>query len=72
MLVVKLKPDNELKPYITEKKVFVLECYGCQDVYFPHNEVDNFIGNLNEKVIERVRMDYMCNRDFVSAYINKY
>jgi hypothetical protein len=72
MLVVQLKPDDEIKPRIAGKKLFILECLGCQDVYFPHNEIEEFIKSLGEQVIARVRLDYFCNRDFVSAYIREY
>jgi hypothetical protein len=72
MLVVQLKPDDEIRPRIAGKKLFILECFGCQDVYFPHAEVDVFIKNLGKQMIVRVRLDYLCNRDFVGAYIKKY
>jgi hypothetical protein len=72
MLVVQLKPDDEIKPRIAGKKLFILECLGCQDVYFPHNEIEEFIKSLGEQVIARVRLDYFCNRDFVSAYVREY
>ncbi len=72
MLVIQLKPDDEIKPHIAGKKLFILECLGCQDVYSPRDEVNKFIDNLKEKVSARVRMDYICNRDFVSAYIKRY
>ena len=72
MLVVQLKPEEEIRPIIAGKKLFIVECIGCQDVYFPHEEVDKFINSLEEQEIVKVRLDYLCNRDFVSAYIEKY
>ena len=72
MLVVQLKPENEIRLRIADKKIFILECLGCQDVYFPHDEVDEFIKSLGEQVIFRVRLDYLCNRDYVSAYSKEY
>lgn len=72
MLVVQLKPDEEIRPRIAGKKVFILECLGCQDVYSPKDEVNKFVDNLKEKVLDRVRLDYVCNRDFVSTYIERY
>ena len=72
MLVVQLKTDDEIRHHIAGKKLFILECLGCQDVYSPRDEVNKFIDNLKEKVLDRVRLDYICNRDFVSAYIKRY
>ena len=72
MLVVQLKPDDEIRPRIAGKKLFIMECLGCQDVYFPHSELKEFIKSLEEQVIDRVRLDYLCNRDFVNAYIREY
>ena len=72
MLVVQLKPDDEIRAHIAGKKIFILECLGCQDVYFPKDEVNRFIDNLKEEVIDLVRLDYICNRDFVSAYVKRY
>lgn len=72
MLVVRLKPDDEIRPQIAGKKIFILECLGCRDVYSPRDEINTFIDNLKEEVIDRVPLDYICNRDYVSAYVKKY
>lgn len=72
MLVVQLKPDDEIRPNIAGKKIFILECLGCQDVYSASDEINKLTDNLKEEVLDRVRLDYICNRDFVSAYVKRY
>lgn len=72
MLVVQLKAEDEIRLKIADKKLFIIECLGCQDVYFPYKEADVFIRSLEKQIIARVRLDYLCNRDYASAYINAY
>jgi len=72
MLAVQLKPEDEILPRISRKKLFVFECSGCQEVYFPRKDVEGFIGKLRGQVVERVILDYLCNRDFVREYIKAY
>lgn len=72
MLAVQLKPEDEILPRISRKKLFIFECSGCQEVCFPRKDVEGFIGNVRGQVIERAILDYLCNRDFVREYIKAY
>ncbi len=72
MLVVQLKPEEEILPRISGKRIFVFECIGCQEVYFPREEVEEFIEGLKNEITGRAVLDYLCNRDFVREYIKAY
>jgi len=53
MLVVQLKPEEEILPRISGKRIFVFECIGCQEVYFPREEVEEFIEGLKNEITGR-------------------
>jgi len=72
MLVVQIKPEEEILPKISSKRPFIFECLGCQEVYFPTEEVEKFIDNLKEEIVGKASLDYLCNREFVKEYIEGY
>ncbi|MEA3485664.1 MAG: methylenetetrahydrofolate reductase C-terminal domain-containing protein [Candidatus Aerophobetes bacterium] len=72
MLVTQLKPEEEILSKISQKRLFIFECLGCQEVYFPREEVEKFIKGLKNEVIGRAVLDYLCNREFVREYIKGY
>ena len=72
MLVTQLKPEEEILSHISKGKIFVFECLGCEEVYFPREEVEGFIASLKEQVIGKAVLDYLCNREFAREYIRAY
>jgi len=72
MLVVQIKPEEEILPKISSKRLFIFECLGCQEVYFPTEDVEKFIDNLKEEIVGKASLDYLCNREFVKEYIERY
>jgi electron transport complex protein RnfC len=72
MLAVQIKPEEEILPLISEKRLFIFECLGCREVYYPTENADKFINNLKEQIVGRVYLDYLCNREFVYEYIKAY
>ncbi len=72
MLAVQLKPEDEVLPRIFRKRLFIFECLGCQEVYFPRQEVEKFIESLENEITAKVAIDYLCNRDFVREYVKAY
>jgi hypothetical protein len=72
MLAVQIKPEEEILPLISEKRLFIFECLGCQEVYYPTEIAAKFINNLKAEIVGRVSLDYLCNREFVSEYIKAY
>jgi electron transport complex protein RnfC len=72
MLVVQLKPEDELQHLIASKKLLVIECLGCQDVLYPLEQIDSYIKGLNNELTGRIQLDYLCNRDYVQAYCEYY
>jgi len=72
MLVTQLKPEEEILAKVSQKKLFIFECLGCQEVYFPKKDVKRFIGNLRKETVGRATLDYLCNREFVREYIRAY
>ncbi len=72
MLVVQIKPEEEILPKISSKRLFIFECLGCQEIYFPAEDVEKFIDNLKEEIVGKASLDYLCNREFVKEYIERY
>ena len=72
MLVVQLKPEDELQHLIASKKLLVIECLGCKDVLYPLEQIDSYIKGLNNELTGRIQLDYLCNRDYVQSYCEHY
>jgi electron transport complex protein RnfC len=72
MLAVRIKPEEEVLPLISEKRLFVFECLGCSEVYYPTENAAKFINNSKEQIVGRASLDYLCNREFVSEYVKAY
>lgn len=72
MLITQLKAKEEILSYISKGKIFVFECLGCEEVYFPREEVEGFIASLKEQVIGKAVLNYLCNREFAREYIRAY
>jgi len=72
MLVTQIKPEEEILRRISGKKIFIFICPGCQEVYFPQEEIERFIQDLPEKRVKRATLDYLCNREFVKEYVQEY
>jgi electron transport complex protein RnfC len=72
MLAVQIKPEEEIRPLISEKRLFIFECLGCREVYYPKENADKFINSLKEQIVGRVYLNYLCNREFVNEYIKAY
>ncbi|MCM8816088.1 MAG: methylenetetrahydrofolate reductase C-terminal domain-containing protein [Candidatus Omnitrophica bacterium] len=70
MLITKLKSSNELDEFFS-KKLFVFKCFGCSEVYFPEEEINNFASGKQEKISGIAQIDYLCNEDFAKRYIEK-
>jgi len=72
MLAVQIKPKEEILSKVSSKKLFILECLGCQEVYFPEEDAERFINELKEEIVGRASLDYLCNREFVREYLRCY
>lgn len=65
MLITRLKPLSEISQFITGKNAFVTICYGCEEVYFPYDEVTKLTKEIEDKnLLCTVEATYLCNPDF--------
>ena len=74
MLVTKVKPDEEIKN-VLPRRVFIIYCMGCREVFFPLKEAREFAARLKEQGIEVVGeeiADYICRRDFNERRLEIY
>ena len=71
MLITQLKPKTDLIPKLKEP-VFVLNCLGCNEIYFPVAEVFSFIKELNGKISGTAAIGYLCNDDFAAKYFENH
>ena len=65
MLITNLKNKEALAPLIENKKVFVINCYGCKEVSFPEAAANEYQAELKEagQLAGVMTTDYICNPD---------
>jgi hypothetical protein len=74
MLVTKVKDKDELVG-ILPKNLFVINCIGCKEVYFPLEDALKLISSLKEmgvNVISEEMTDYLCRPDYTSRRLELY
>ena len=74
MLITELKNKEVLNSTLQGKKVFVLTCHGCKEIYFPEHEADAFIKELADAgmVTGSLTTDYICNADNLKLRLQKH
>jgi len=70
MLITELKSKETLQSLITGK-VFIINCYGCKEIYFPEEEANEFQKSL-ENVTGILTTDYICNTANLCLKLEKY
>jgi len=72
MLAVQIKAKEEILPLVSSKRLFIFECLGCRDVHYPVEEAQELIGGLDEEIVGKATLDYLCHKDYSQEYINAY
>ena len=74
MLITELQNKEVLNSTLQGKKVFVLTCHGCKEIYFPEHEADAFIKELADAgmVTGSLTTDYICNADNLKLRLSKH
>ncbi|MCD8398227.1 MAG: methylenetetrahydrofolate reductase C-terminal domain-containing protein [Lachnospiraceae bacterium] len=65
MLITQLKTKDSILSLTDGKQVFIINCFGCREVYFPLEEAAELQSELNAsgKVTGILTTDYICNPD---------
>ena len=73
MLITELKAKEVLSSQISGK-VFVINCHGCKEIYFPEHEADALQKELADagKVTGIFTTDYICNPENLKLRLEKY
>ncbi|MBU0533447.1 MAG: methylenetetrahydrofolate reductase C-terminal domain-containing protein [Candidatus Omnitrophica bacterium] len=71
MLITKLKNKEEIL-LLLEKKPFIIKCFGCKEVYFPEDEIEELLKGNESKIIGVARLDYLCREEFSKLYLTRY
>ena len=73
MLITQLK-SQDAATSLAKGKTVILNCKGCQEVYFPEKEAEELQKALaaNGNVSAIIDADYICNPDNLQARIEKY
>ncbi|MCD8076564.1 MAG: methylenetetrahydrofolate reductase C-terminal domain-containing protein [Lachnospiraceae bacterium] len=63
MLITQLKSKDTILSLTDGKKVFIINCFGCREVYFPLEEAAELQNEMNEsgRVTGILTTDYICN-----------
>ena len=73
MLITELKDLETLRSQIAGK-VFIINCHGCREVYFPEKEADEFQKELSDSgiVTGMITTDYICNPENMQLRLSKH
>ena len=73
MLITELKAKETIHSLITGK-VFIINCHGCREIYFPEREADELQKELiaGGNVTGVITTDYICNPDNLKLRLEKY
>ena len=70
MLITELKSKEAITELLTGK-VFIINCHGCKEVYFPEHEADALQKEL-PNVTGIFTTDYICNPDHLKLRLEKH
>ena len=73
MLITELKSKETILSLI-KGKVFIINCHGCKEVYFPEKEADELQKELVEagNVTGIITTDYICNPENMKLRLSKH
>jgi len=73
MLITQMKSKETLTSLL-KGKVFVINCHGCKEVYFPLEEATAFVDELTKdgKVTGTITTDYICNLENLKVRLEKH
>ena len=73
MLITELKAKETILSLATGK-VFIINCHGCKEIYFPEHEADALQAELAEagKVTGSITTDYICNAENLKLRLEKH
>ena len=73
MLITELKNKEVLLSQLNGK-VFIINCHGCKEIYFPEQEADAFQQELKASgvVTGVITTDYICNPDNIKLRLSGY
>ena len=73
MLITELKSKETILSLI-KGKVFIINCHGCREIYFPEHEADALQAELAEagKVTGIITTDYICNAENLKLRLQKH
>ncbi len=74
MLITELKPRETIASLAEGKKVFIINCHGCKEVYFPVKEAEELQKELDAdgNVTGIITTDYICNPENMELRLQKH
>ena len=73
MLITELKAKETIRSLVTGK-VFIINCHGCKEIYFPEHEAEELQKELAAEGIVTgiLTTDYICNPDNMKLRLSKH
>ncbi|MGN0362868.1 MAG: methylenetetrahydrofolate reductase C-terminal domain-containing protein [Bilifractor sp.] len=73
MLITELKSEELIRSLVAGK-MFIINCHGCMEVYFPEKEADALEKSLADegRVTDIVTTDYICNPDHLKLQLGRH
>ncbi|MCD8346555.1 MAG: methylenetetrahydrofolate reductase C-terminal domain-containing protein [Lachnospiraceae bacterium] len=74
MLITQLKTKDSILSLTDGKKVFIINCFGCREVYFPLEEAAELQSELNDAgmVTGILTTDYICNPENLELQLESH
>lgn len=74
MLMTQLKSKETIASLAEGKKVFLINCHGCKEIYFPQKEAEEFQKELKDagNVTGVITTDYICNPENMKLRLEKH
>lgn len=74
MLITQLKNKETLTDLLEGKKVFIINCFGCREIFFDEANADEFQKDLSEsgRVTGKMTTEYICNPENLKLQLGYY
>ncbi len=72
MLITKVKEREKTLDILKTRKPFVFKCFGCREVQFPEQEIDNLLKEAGIEASGVARIDYLCREEFTGRYLEHF
>ncbi len=72
MLITKVKDHRKIQEILKGYNPFVFKCFGCREVHFPEEEINEILKEGQGHLKGIARIDYLCREEFTRRYLEAF